>query len=100
MNYVEMVVKVIKDKGYNITQNPCKVKLKKGIKKQLFSGSYLEFEYKSFWGMRKHKIFISDKEDNKNFHNGSFVLGASDLPSVIWFKEGYDEFIMTKGLLV
>lgn len=97
-----MVVKVIKDKGYNITQNPYKTKLKKECDNQIFLGVSLEFEYKSFWGIRKHKIFISNKEDSRNFHNGSSVLGARDLPSVIWFKEVYDEITRVEysGLLI
>lgn len=52
MDYVEMVVKVIKDKGYNITQNPYKAKLKREYEEQLLSGSILEFEYKTIWGMK------------------------------------------------
>jgi len=100
MNYVNIVVKVIKGKGYTITQNPYKAKLKKGDEKQIFSGSILEFEYKSFWGMKRHVTFVSDEEDIRNFHNGSSVLGANDLPDVVWFKEVYDKIIRAEGLLV
>ena len=100
MEYVELVVKVIKDKGYTITQNPCKAKLKREYGEQLFSGSYLEVECDSFWGMRKYRIFVSDKEDAKNFHDGNHILKGTHLPNVIWFKEIYDKIIRTEGLLV
>lgn len=100
MDYVEMVVKVIKDKGYNITQNPYKAKLKREYEEQMFSGSILEFEYKSFWGMKKHIIFVSDEEDSRNFHNGDSVLGANDLPNVVWFKEVYDKIIRMEGFFI
>lgn len=100
MDYVEMVVKVIKGKGYTITQNPCKAKLKKEWDNQVFLGSYLEFEHNTFWGIRKHKIFISNKKDAKNFHNGNSVLTGTHLPDVIWFKGIYDEITVTERLLI
>nr|DAN87185.1 MAG TPA: TraT complement resistance protein [Caudoviricetes sp.] len=100
LNYVEMVVKAIKDKGYTITQNPYKAKLKKNYEEQMFSGSILEFEYKSFWGIKKHIIFVSDEEDSRNFHNGDSVLGANDLPNVVWFKEVYDKIIRMEGFFI
>lgn len=100
MNYVEMVVKAIKDKGYTITKNPYKAKLKKEEDNQLFFGYSIEFEYKSFWGLQKHKIFVSNNEDYKNFHNGSSVLTGSCLPDVIWFKEVHDEITIVEGLFI
>lgn len=100
MNYVEIVVKVIKDKGYTITQNPCKARLKKECGKQVFFGSYLEFEHKPFLGIRKSKIFVSNREDTRNFHDGNILLKGKHLPSIIWFKGDYDEIIINKGLLI
>lgn len=32
MKYVDMVMSVIKSKGYTITKNPCKVRLKRGLR--------------------------------------------------------------------
>lgn len=100
MNYVEMVVKIIKDKGYNITQNPQKATLRKENQKQLFSGSYLEVEYESFWGIRKYRIFISNKVDAKNYHDGNHIFKGTHLPSIIWFKEIYDKITIFEGLLI
>lgn len=95
-----MVVKVINGKGYTITQNPCKAKLKKEWGNQVFLGSYLEVECDSFWGMIKYRIFVSDKEDTKNFHDGNHILKGTQLPSVIWFKEIYDKITVSEGLLI
>lgn len=100
MNYVEMVVKAIKDKGYTITQNPHKARLKKECNSQIFLGSYLEIESETPWGMNKYKIFVSNKEDDEKFHNGSSIFTGSYLPSVIWFKEVDDEITKAEGLFI
>lgn len=100
MNYVEIVVEAIKDKGYTVTQNPYKAKLKKECDNQVFLGDYLEFGYNTSWGKVKHKVFVSNNEDRKNFHNGSFILKGTHLPSVIWFKEVNDEITIAEGLLI
>lgn len=100
MNYVEMVVKAINDKGYTITQNPHKVRLKKECDRQVFLGSCIKIEYKSPFGKNNHTIFVSNYEDEKYFHNGSSILGNVGLPCVIWFKEFYDEITKAEGLFI
>jgi hypothetical protein len=100
MKYVDMVMDVIKSKGYTITKNPCKVKLKKEFEEQIFIGNYIEVEHKTRFGMKCHKIFVNDTNDIANFHNGSSVLGGNDLPSVIWFKEPYDKITSLEGLYI
>lgn len=100
MKYVDMVMSVLKSKGYTITKNPCKAKLKKEFEEQIFIGNYIEFEYKTRFGMKCHKIFVNDTNDVGNFHNGSSVFSGNDLPSVIWFKEVYDRIIMIEGFYI
>lgn len=56
MNYVEIVVEAIKDKGYTVTKNPYKAKLKKECDNQVFLGNCLEFEYNTSWGMENIKF--------------------------------------------
>ena len=91
MTNVENVVKVIQDKKYTITRYPTRACIEiKGIGYKKFNGSVVEFERALSIGQNRYTIFIADKEDSVNFHNGWSLLNDRSIPAILWFKEPYD----------
>lgn len=101
MTNVEKVVKVIEDRGFIITQYPCKASIQKEDEEQVFLGKYLEFGGKTSLVYKRYKLFIADETDGRNFHNGCTVLGSGNrIPDVIWFKEAHDKITILEGLYI
>ena len=91
MTNIEKVVKAIQDKKYTITHYPTRAYIEiedVGYKK--FDGSVVEFERALPIGNTGYTLFIADKEDSVNFHNGWSLLGDRSMPDILWFKEPYD----------
>ena len=46
-------------------------------------------------------MFIADKPDGRNFHNGCSVLGSHNrIPDIIWFKEVHDKITILEGFYI
>lgn len=91
MTNVEKVVKVIQDKKYNITRYPTRGYIEiEDIGYKKFNGSVVEFERALPIGQNHYTLFIADKEDSVNFHNGLLMLNDRSMPNILWFKEHYD----------
>lgn len=91
MTNINKVVKAIQDKKYTITRYPTRAYIEiedVGYKK--FNGSVVEFERTLPIGNNRYTLFISDKEDSANFHNGCSLLSDRSIPDILWFKESYD----------
>lgn len=91
MTNIEKVVKSIQDKKYTITHYPTRAYIEiedVGYKK--FNGCVVEFERALPIGQNHYTLFISDKEDSSQFHNGWSLLSDRSMPDIIWFKEPYD----------
>ena len=91
MTNIEKVVKALQDKKYTITHYPTRGYIEiedVGYKK--FYVSVVEFERALSIGQNHYTLFISDKEDSVNFHNGWSLLGDRSMPDILWFKEHYD----------
>ena len=101
MTNVEKVVKVIEDRGFTITQYPCKASIQKEDEEQVFLGKYLEFGGKTPFEDKGYKLFIADETDGRNFHNGYSVLGSGNrIPDVIWFKGVHDKITILEGFYI
>lgn len=101
MTNIEKVIKVIEKRGFTITQYPCKASIQKEDEEQVFLGNYIEFGGKTSFGEKEYKIFIADKPDGRNFHNGCSVLGNGNrIPDVIWFKEVHDKITILEGFYI
>ena len=101
MTNVEKVVKAIENRGFTITKYPCNASIQKEDEEQVFLGKYIEFGGKTHFGEKLYKLFIADKPDRCNFHNGCSVLGYSNgLPDIVWFKEHKDKITILEGLYI
>ena len=95
------VVKVIEERGFTITQYPCKASIQKEDEEQVFFGNYIEFGGKTPFGEKVYKLFINNEPDERNFHNGCSILGRGNrIPDVIWFKEVYDKITILEGFYI
>lgn len=91
MTNISKVVKAIQDKKYTITRYPTRAYIEiedVGYKK--FNGSVVEFEKALPIGNNRYTLFIADKENSVNFHNGWSLLSDRSMPDILWFKESYD----------
>ena len=101
MTNVERVIKAIEEREFTITRYPCRASIKieeAGFKS--FIGNVIEFERFCPIGLNKYTLFISDEEDHKQFHNGVSLLGNTNMPKVLWFKEHYDITTRYEGLYI
>lgn len=101
MTNIEKVVKALQDKKYTITHYPTRAYIEiedVGYKK--FSGSVVEFERALPIGQNRYTLFISDKEDSVNFHNGWSLLSDRSMPDILWFKEHYDRVTILEGFYI
>lgn len=101
MTNVEKVIKIIEKNGFTITKYPCKTKIQKKDEEQVFFGNYIEFGGKTPFGEKGYKMFIADKPDGRNFHNGCSVLGSHNrIPDIIWFKGVHDKITILEGFYI
>ena len=90
MTNINKVVKAIQDKKYTITHYPTRGYIEiKSIGYKKFNGSVIEFERALPIGQNRYTLFIADKEDSVNFHNGLSMLNDISMPNILWFKEPY-----------
>lgn len=91
MTNIEKVVKAIQNKKYTITHYPTRACIEiEDIGYKKFNGSVVEFERALPIGQNHYTLFISDKEDSVNLHNGWSLLSDRSIPDILWFKETYD----------
>ena len=91
MTNIEKVVKALQDKKYTIIHYPTRACIEiEGIGYKKFNGSVVEFERALPIGQNSYTLFISDKEDSVNLHNGWSLLSDRSMPDILWFKEPYD----------
>ena len=103
MTNEEKVIKAIEDKGYTITQYPCRANISIYIMDyKVFRGSVVEFEKKlAGGGIKQYILFIADAKSSSYFHNGSSILGGDNsLPDILWFKEVNDKINLLKGFYI
>ena len=90
MNHQEYMLSIIK-KEYTITKQPLRAILNHDLSKTQHRGIYLEFEPKNNIFNSHYKLFINNIIGAKDFHNSPGLLGVSDIPDCLWFKEHYDK---------
>lgn len=101
MTNIEKVVKAIENRGFTITQYPCKAKIQKEDEEQVFFGKSLKFGGKTHFGEKVYELFINNKPDGRNFHNGCSVLGHHNrIPDILWFKEVHDKITILEGFYI
>lgn len=101
MTNVERVMEVIEEIGFTITHYPCRASIKiEEVGFKSFMGNAIEFERVCPIGLNKYTLFISDEEDHNQFHNGLYLLGNTNMPKVLWFKEPYDKITRYEGLYI
>lgn len=101
MTNVERVIKAIENRGLTITQYPCRVSIEiyeADFKR--FEGNVVEFENVTSVTSIKYTLFIADKEDHDQFHNGFSLISDDSMPDVLWFKETNDKIIRYEGLYI
>ena len=101
MTNVEKVLEVIKEKEFVITRYPYRACIKiEDANFESFMGNVIKFERVSPIGVNKYTLFIADDEGHKLFHNGLTILGNTNIPRVLWFKEWCDKIIKIDGLYI
>lgn len=103
MTNEEKVIKAIEDKGYTITQYPCRANISIYIMDyKIFRGSVVKFEKKvAGGGIKQYTLFIADAKSSSYFHNGCSILGSDNgLPDILWFKEVNDRINLLKGFYI
>lgn len=91
MTNIEKVVKAIQDKKYNIIHYPTRAYIDiEDIGYKRFYGSIVEFERVLSIGQSRYILFIADKEDSSQLHNGYSLLNDRSIPDILWFKKSYD----------
>lgn len=101
MTNVERVMEALEEREFTITHYPCRASIKieeAGFKS--FIGNVIEFEKACSIGLNKYTLFISDEEDCNQFHNWVSLLGNTNIPKVLWFKESYDKITRYEGLYI
>ena len=101
MTNVEKVLEVVKEKGFVIIRYPYRACIKiEDANFESFMGNVIKFEKVSPIGGNKYTLFIADDEGHKLFHNGLTILGNTNIPRVLWFKEWCDKIIKIEGLYI
>lgn len=101
MTNVERVIKAIEDRGFTITHYPCRASIEiYEADFKCFEGNVVEFEKVTSTTSFKYTLFIADKEDRDQFHNGFSLISDNSMPDVLWFKESDDKITRLEGLYI
>lgn len=101
MTNVERVMEVLEEREFTITHYPCRASIEiYGADFKRFEGNVVEFEKAITGALIKHTLFISDKEDHVQFHNGFSLISDDSMPDVLWFKELNDKITSLEGLYI
>lgn len=90
METVDELMKIIDDSlddEYWIAKNPKRCLLNQYWNLENVPGYVVEIYARD---NEKDHLFIADKEDSVNFHNGLSMLNDRSMPNILWFKELYD----------
>lgn len=101
MTNVERVMEVLEEREFTITHYPCRASIEiYGADFKCFEGNVVEFEKAISGALIKYTLFISDKEDHVQFHNGFSLISDDSMPDVLWFKESDDKITRYGGLYI
>lgn len=90
METVDELMKIIDDSiddEYWIAKNPKRCLLNQYWDLENVPGYVVEIYDRD---NEKDHLFIADKEDSINLHNGWSLLRDRSMPDILWFKEPYD----------
>lgn len=104
MSYIDLVVDIIKDKGYIILEEPKRASIimgeMSGLTGNTYLGSCIKFKISEHPMRRSYTLFVSDKVTKGELHNGYSIFGESVFPDVCWFKEPDDILTIVEGFYI